>query len=352
MSFWGPWIDTPPQDLPTQMTGARQLVARFEQTGTEPPGTGEPLDGVVTYNLSGAGLASTTPFSTFYTWRPDSAGGPGDRWQHSGRFRLHRYTTVDHPAYPDPATVMDLHGPTLFFLEPDAPTLPIEPMPEGAIGYEVDGGEGNIELLARTLHVRLTSNAPTARDVGVRALPLDPPPGAAVSRWWTRQGPLGPESQSDPDLQEPGVAFVQLAGGLDPYRPTLTPTDVRTWPRPDGEPVDDDLLPAAAPGAAQTLDVDVPIGAQESEVAVIPWDQLWALPQPTSEVDWLTEIQQIELTTLVRPPRFRYLYAGTRGSWRLRQRQSLPGADSWPTRQRQHGGHTGSWPVRQRQTGV
>lgn len=40
------------------------------------------------------------------------------------------------------------------------------------------------------------------------------------------------------------------------------------------------------------------------------------------------------------------------GLTRLRQRQTLPGADSWPMRQRQHGGHTGSWPLRQRQSGV
>lgn len=41
-----------------------------------------------------------------------------------------------------------------------------------------------------------------------------------------------------------------------------------------------------------------------------------------------------------------------KGSWPLRQRQSLTGSPSWPLRQRQHGGHSGSWPLRQRQRGV
>lgn len=41
-----------------------------------------------------------------------------------------------------------------------------------------------------------------------------------------------------------------------------------------------------------------------------------------------------------------------KGMTRLRQRQTLTGADSWPMRQRQHGGHTGSWSLRQRQSGV
>lgn len=51
-----------------------------------------------------------------------------------------------------------------------------------------------------------------------------------------------------------------------------------------------------------------------------------------------------------RPPRHRFIYhAGLR---RLRQRQTLPGADSWPLRQRQNGGHSGSWSLRQRQSGV
>lgn len=40
------------------------------------------------------------------------------------------------------------------------------------------------------------------------------------------------------------------------------------------------------------------------------------------------------------------------GLYRLRQRQTLPAADSWPLRQRHNGSHTGSWPLRQRQTGI
>lgn len=40
------------------------------------------------------------------------------------------------------------------------------------------------------------------------------------------------------------------------------------------------------------------------------------------------------------------------GLWRLRQHQTLAGADGWPLRQRQNGGHSGSWPLRQHQSGV
>ena len=54
-----------------------------------------------------------------------------------------------------------------------------------------------------------------------------------------------------------------------------------------------------------------------------------------------------------RPPRYRLVTPDpVTGVWRVRQRQSLAGADGWPVRQRQHGGASGSWPLRQRQSGL
>lgn len=54
---------------------------------------------------------------------------------------------------------------------------------------------------------------------------------------------------------------------------------------------------------------------------------------------------------LFQPSRYRWVFPA-KGTWRLRQRQSLTGCESWPLRQRQNGGHTGSWAARSRQGGV
>ncbi|MCR6647803.1 MAG: hypothetical protein NVV70_06545 [Cellulomonas sp.] len=324
------------------MTGARQLEARWVQPDEAAPGPGHVVEGLLSYSLSGAGLGNTTPFKSFYTWYPDSAGFAGDRWSHSGRFRFQRTVAVEHPAWPEPYTAIDLHGPSLVFLDPDLPDDPALPLPPGAIGYELDGGLGNITVLARTLRVHVTTTMPSSHTIGVRVLP----PEREAPAWWTRYGPLGPPSQLDPSLHEPAAAFTWLGAGT--YAPQLGPGDVWAWPA--GE--HDELVPGAGEEPEQRW-LDVPVLAGVDEVAIVPYDSAWSsLVSGPTAVDYLTEIRGVELTSTVQPPRYRYLFEGAQGQWRVRQRQTLSGADSWPIRQRQAGGHSGSWTQRQRQTGV
>jgi len=98
----------------------------------------------------------------------------------------------------------------------------------------------------------------------------------------------------------------------------------------------------------------------DAPVALAPWLSWEAsgIPTPdapgpdqTSSLEAAVTVLDMAATCLYRPPHYRLITEAS-GSWRLRQRQTLPGSDSWPLRQRQNGASSGSWPSRQRQRGM
>jgi len=335
MPVWGPWIDTPVVWQPTSFL-ARTLRARtmtwaalegltdsfasmrpWWLTGSTPPWP-EPIG---TFDVAFPRMSAVheypqwdMTFRRLDQWLPLSVDATQDRFNHHG----HLYIADDH-AQAEHAT--PLLGSWAW---PEVSVVPDVP-PPGAIGVDVEDQE---TVLARRAWVSLVADVP----FGAQSVSVVRPPSAQ----WSRTGPARNDI--------PGNA------GLADYG------DPSVWVDPDFAPVAWAWAPDAESTATITgsdtvlLPVDLPIA--EDFAALAPMSSLWRPTGTPAGAQIHVQITSITVETQVRPRRYRWLYEGSQGTWRLRQRQSLPGADSWPTRQRQHGGHTGSWPVRQRQTGV
>jgi len=188
------------------------------------------------------------------------------------------------------------------------------PFPEGAVGFEIEPGEGgDVEVGMHVAGTLIRTGWETHRVDST--IVLGPTPVT---------NPIGPP---------------WLAGGVLP-RASAT-----SWDQAGHLTVGDEI----------EFDYSTEQVFERMLLTTFPDPLLHAGPAPDTPPHGLTYssratavIVGFEVRAL---KRFRWLY-GSKGAWRLRQRQSLVGTDSWPLRQRQNGGATGSWPLRQRQRGV
>lgn len=228
-------------------------------------------------------------------------------------------------------------------LEPPIPYA-IDPAlwPEGAVGYEWEAEAGQIIQQDATMHAYCglaDYGGDFSRDLPIRLM---------YSLGWVdvsdeRAFPTGEDLRVGRPTPEPEPGFPP-----PPQRSWTAAEPLATpWPFPAWQerrqiswpiPPTHDQINEEAPPAPVTISV----------LAVPDFVLTGETPPLGVQVGMSVTLS---VSRVMRYPRHRFIFADL-GMRRLRQRQTLTGADSWPLRQRQNGAHSGSWSLRQRQRGV
>ncbi len=204
-----------------------------------------------------------------------------------------------------------------------------EQWPEGAVGYELDGTPTISSAI--TVSGLIEASASGNNDNGTIAFD-----GLmAIADGWGRRGQF---------VTLPWPWWENLAAWQVVGRAHVAASASGT-PAPSGP------SPFSASVSADDLTV---LGLLPSTLTGPTWPPLLPPPPYDHLVTYGAGCSLIEARATITRPAYRFLFEvpETKGMWRVRQKQSLPGTDSWPLRQRQNGGATGSWPLRQRQTGM